>query len=64
MVYYVNDEVNKDLKIVVFLKPRDLSDMGGDSELLEVEPCPQHDLNQFFSDSDQLTFFREDEEDE
>jgi len=25
--------------------------MGGDTKICEVEPCPQRDLNQFFSDS-------------
>lgn len=28
MVYYVNDEVNKDWNVVVHMKPRDLYDMG------------------------------------
>ncbi|KAJ1427612.1 putative transposase, Ptta/En/Spm, plant [Sesbania bispinosa] len=35
MVYYMNDEVNKDWSVVVHLKPRDLYDMGeqGDDEI-------------------------------
>nr|XP_007134681.1 hypothetical protein PHAVU_010G067100g [Phaseolus vulgaris]ESW06675.1 hypothetical protein PHAVU_010G067100g [Phaseolus vulgaris] len=65
MVYYVNDEVNKDWKIVVHLKPRDLYDMGeGDNEVCELEPCPQQDLNHFFSESEHLPLFRDDEDDE
>lgn len=37
MVYYVNDEVNKDWNVVVHLKPKDLYDMGeqGDTEVYE-----------------------------
>jgi len=65
MVYYVNDEVNKDWTVVVHLKPRDLYDMGEeDIELFEIQPCPQQDLNQFFNDSDQLTLFRDNEDDD
>jgi len=46
MVYYIDDEVNKEWSIVVHLKPQDLYDMGeGDCEVCEVEPCPQQDLN-------------------
>jgi len=64
MVYYVNDEVNKDWTIVVHLKPRDLYDMGKeDTELFEVKPCPQQDLNKVFNDSDQLPLFRDNEDD-
>jgi len=33
-----------------------------DTELVEVEPCPQQDLNKFFNDSDQLPLFRDDED--
>nr|XP_007140984.1 hypothetical protein PHAVU_008G157400g [Phaseolus vulgaris]ESW12978.1 hypothetical protein PHAVU_008G157400g [Phaseolus vulgaris] len=65
MVYYIDDEVNKEWSIAVHLKPRDLYDMGeGDGEVCEVEPCPQQDLHEFFSNSDQLALFREDEDDE
>jgi len=64
-VYYVNDEVNKDWIVVVHLKPQDLYDMGEeDTEFFEIQPCPQQDLNSFFNDSDQLTVFRENEDDE
>ena len=48
MVYYINDELNKDWSIVVHLKPRGLHDMGeGQGEVCEVEPCPQKDLSDF-----------------
>ncbi|XP_020959170.1 uncharacterized protein LOC110262884 [Arachis ipaensis] len=41
MVYFVNDEVNKDWSVVMHLKPRDSYDMGGneDDEACENEPC-------------------------
>lgn len=65
MVYYVNDEENKDWSIAVHLKPRDSYDMGeGDTEVCEVQPCPQQDLNEFFRDSDEFPLFREDDNDE
>jgi len=65
MVYYIDDEVNKEWSIVVHWEPRDLYDMGeGNGEVCEVEPCPQQDLNEFFSNFDQLALFREDEDDE
>jgi len=57
--------INKEWSILVHLKPRDLYDMGeGDGEVCEVESCPQQDLNELFSNSDQLALFREDEDDE
>jgi len=64
MVYYVNDEINNDWTTVIHLKPRDLYDMEEDTEICEVEPCPQQDLNQFFSDSQQLALFRGDDDDD
>ena len=65
MVYYVNDEVNKDWTIVVHLKPRDFYDMGeGFNDVFEVESCPQQDFNQFFNDSEQFVLFRDDADDE
>jgi len=65
MVYYVNDEVNKDWTIAVHLKPRDFYDMGEeDIEICEVQSCPQQDLNQFFNDSEQLPLFRDYEDDD
>jgi len=46
------------------LKPQDFDDMGEeDSEPFEVEPCPQQDLNKFFSDFNQLSLFRDYEDD-
>jgi len=48
MVYFVNDEINKDWTIVVHLKPRDFYDMGeGLNDVCEVESCPQQDLINF-----------------
>ena len=65
MVYFVNDEVNKDWTIVVHLKPRDVYDMGErDIDVCEVEACLQQDLNHFFTDSEQLALFRDDKDDE
>ena len=65
MAYYVNDEVNKDWTIDVHLKPRDVYDMGErDIDVCEVEACLQQDLNHSFTDSEQLTLFRDDEDDE
>ncbi|XP_027941099.1 uncharacterized protein LOC114194890 [Vigna unguiculata] len=36
----------------------------GDIDVCEVETCPQQDLNQFFSDFEQLALFRDDEDDD
>jgi len=36
----------------------------GDNEVFELEPCPQQDLNQLFSESEHLPSFRDDEDDE
>jgi len=65
MLYYINDEVNKDWKIVVNLKPKDFYDMGeGDINVFKVESCLQQDLNQFFNVLEQLALFRDDKDDD
>ncbi|KAJ1378342.1 putative transposase, Ptta/En/Spm, plant [Sesbania bispinosa] len=66
MVYYVNDELNKDWSVVVHLKPRDLYDMGeqGDIEICENMPYLEQDLDHFFGDTDDLPLLREDLDDE
>ena len=66
MVYYVNDEVNKDWSVVVHLRPRDLFDMGEkeDTEVYEIEPCSEQDLDQLFEDADDFPLLRDDVEDE
>ncbi|XP_050895866.1 uncharacterized protein LOC127102549 [Lathyrus oleraceus] len=61
MVYYVNDEIDKDWSVNVYLKPRDLYDMG---DQIDIEVCPEQNLNQFFGDSDHLSLIREDVDDE
>ncbi|XP_058787440.1 uncharacterized protein LOC131661819 isoform X1 [Vicia villosa] len=61
MVYYVNDEIDKDWSVVVNLKPRDLYDMG---DQIEIELCPEQNLDQFFGDFDDLSLIREDVDDE
>ncbi|KAM3267575.1 hypothetical protein P3S67_032204 [Capsicum chacoense] len=50
MVYYVDDENNKEWSVVVHLKPRDLSDMGEvvEKEKYENEPYQQQEFEQFF----------------
>lgn len=49
-VYYVEDVVEKDWSAVVHLKPRDLYDMGEDTEetFYENEPYQAQDLGLFF----------------
>lgn len=65
MVYYVNDEVNKDWNVVVHMKPRDLYDMGEQvKEDCGNEPYPEQDLDQFFEDNDDLHLLREDVDDD
>lgn len=66
MVFYMNDEVNKDWSVVVHLKPRDLYVMGEqkDIEVCKTEPYLQQDLNQFFSDFDDLPLVRDDVDEE
>ena len=55
MVYYVNDEVDKDWSVVVHLKPRDLYDMGDDVEesYMESETHTSQDLASFFPDDNE-----------
>jgi len=36
----------------------------GDNEVCKLEPCPQQALNHFFSESEHLPLFRNDEDDE
>ncbi|KAL4306196.1 hypothetical protein AHAS_Ahas16G0154100 [Arachis hypogaea] len=45
LVYYVDDEVDKEWSIVVHVKPRDLYDMGEENEEAEVGFSPQPGLN-------------------
>ncbi|XP_020999529.1 uncharacterized protein LOC107489542 [Arachis duranensis] len=57
MVYFVNDEVNKDWSVVVHLKPRDSYDIGGneDDEACENEPWLEQNLNSLFENGDNLS---------
>ena len=66
MVYYVNDEVNKDWSVAVYLKPRDLYDMGGegDTKIYEMEPCAEQNFDQFFGDFNELQLLGENGDDE
>ncbi|KAF3678006.1 hypothetical protein FXO37_04576 [Capsicum annuum] len=50
MVYYVDDENDKEWSVVVHLKPRDLFDMGkiDEEEIYENEPYQQQEFGQFF----------------
>nr|XP_016477380.1 PREDICTED: uncharacterized protein LOC107798864 [Nicotiana tabacum] len=50
MVYYVDDETDKEWSVAVHLKPRDLLDMGdvNEEEIYENEPYQQQELEQFF----------------
>ncbi|XP_020972663.1 uncharacterized protein LOC110269282 [Arachis ipaensis] len=41
LVYYVDDEVDKEWSVIVHVKPRDLFDMGDIYEYCEVELSPQ-----------------------
>ncbi|XP_016185161.1 uncharacterized protein LOC107626774 [Arachis ipaensis] len=45
LVYYMDDEVAKELSVVVHVKPRDLYDMGEENEEVEVGFSPQPGLN-------------------
>ena len=50
MVYYIEDKVDKSQSVVVHLKPRDLYDMGDDTEeVCENVPYDQQDLDGFFT---------------
>ncbi|QHO00912.1 uncharacterized protein DS421_13g410410 [Arachis hypogaea] len=46
LVYYVEDEVDKEWSVVVLVKPRDLFDMGDIHEHCEVELSPQSSLSE------------------
>ncbi|CAL5192867.1 unnamed protein product [Lathyrus oleraceus] len=61
MVYFVNDEMDKDWSVIVHLKPRDLHDMG---DQIDIEVCHEQNLDQFFGDSDDMSLIREDVDDE
>ncbi|KAK6786303.1 hypothetical protein RDI58_014828 [Solanum bulbocastanum] len=52
MVYYVDDETNKEWSVAVHLKPRDLFEMGevDEEDLYENEPYQQQEFGQFFDD--------------
>ncbi|KAL4293138.1 hypothetical protein AHAS_Ahas18G0098100 [Arachis hypogaea] len=45
LVYYVEDEVDKEWSVIVHVKPRDLYDMGEENEEAEVGFSPQSGLN-------------------
>nr|XP_025679574.1 uncharacterized protein LOC112779493 [Arachis hypogaea] len=66
MVYFVNDEVNKDWSVVVHLKPRDSYDMGGneDDEECENEPWLEQNLDSLFENGDNLSLLRDEVDDE
>ncbi|KAL4344595.1 hypothetical protein AHAS_Ahas11G0194100 [Arachis hypogaea] len=66
MVYFVNDEVNKDWSVVVHLKPRDSYDMGGneDDEACEDEPWLEQNLDSLFENGDNLSLLRDEVDDE
>ncbi|XP_057719684.1 uncharacterized protein LOC130934112 [Arachis stenosperma] len=66
MVYFVNDEVNKDWSVVVHLKPRDSYDMGGneDDEPCENEPWLEQNLDSLFENGDNLSLLRDEVDDE
>ena len=55
-VYYVEDEKHKDWSMVVHLKPRDLYDMGDDSDehiTYEAEPFHPTGFENFFPEGDE-----------
>ncbi|XP_057723796.1 uncharacterized protein LOC130939727 [Arachis stenosperma] len=66
MVYFVNDEVNKDWSVVVHLKPKDSYDMGGneDDEPCENEPWSEQNLDSLFENGDNLSLLRDEVDDE
>ncbi|XP_016185865.1 uncharacterized protein LOC107627545 [Arachis ipaensis] len=45
LVYYICDEVDQEWSVVVHVKPRDLYDMGGENDDVEVAFSPQPGLN-------------------
>ncbi|KAK4722481.1 hypothetical protein R3W88_012714 [Solanum pinnatisectum] len=52
MVYYVDDETDKEWSVAVHLKPRDLFEMEevDEEDLYENEPYQQQEFGQFFDD--------------
>ena len=50
MVYYVDDENDKEWSVVVHLKSRELFDMGevDEEEIYENDPYQQQEFGQFF----------------
>ncbi|KAM3202517.1 hypothetical protein P3L10_030141 [Capsicum annuum] len=50
MVYYVDDENDKEWSVAIHLKPRDLFDMGEvyEDKIYENEPYQQQEFRQFF----------------
>ncbi|KAG5630548.1 hypothetical protein H5410_002265 [Solanum commersonii] len=52
MVYYVDDETDKEWSVVVHLKSRDLFEMGevDEEDLYVNEPYQQQQFGQFFDD--------------
>ncbi|KAH0706398.1 hypothetical protein KY285_010897 [Solanum tuberosum] len=52
MVYYVDDETDKEWSVVLHLKPRDLFEMGevDEEDLYENESYQQQEFGQFFDD--------------
>ncbi|XP_072066365.1 uncharacterized protein [Arachis hypogaea] len=45
LVYYVDDEVDKEWSIVIHVKPQDLYDMGGENDEVEAAFSPQPGLS-------------------
>ncbi|KAL4287481.1 hypothetical protein AHAS_Ahas19G0190500 [Arachis hypogaea] len=65
LVYYVDDEVDKEWSVIVHVKPRDLFDMGDIYEHCEVELSPQPSLTGLAEcDVDGLSLIREGEVEE
>lgn len=61
MVYYVNDDLDKDWNIVFHLKPRDLYDVG---DQIDIKVCHEYNFDQFFGESGDLSLIRVDVDDE
>lgn len=53
LVFYVDDETDKEWSVAVHLKPRDLFDMGeaDEEEIYENEPYQQQQYERFFDDN-------------
>ncbi|KAL4299333.1 hypothetical protein AHAS_Ahas17G0090400 [Arachis hypogaea] len=50
LVYYVDNEVDKEWSVVVHVKSRDLYDMGKENEETEIDFSPQPELNMSAAD--------------